>query len=323
MMNSGMTEPGGHQSDERAREFLAKEVPDAPAGLHEFWEDTFAEAWQIPLRMERREIPCRRRNRRLFEFECESFGGVRIGGWIVEPSDGVWRRGVVVGHGYGWRDEPGFDLPGPPAVMVFPCIRGFNRSATPGIPDVSSEHVMHGIASRDGYVIRGCVADIWAAASVMLKCYPEVEGALHFHGGSFCGGLGAMALAWDPRFERAFLDVPTFGNHPERVKVPCIGSGEPVRLRYLEGPRVLEVLAWYDAAVLAGRVRIPVLVAAALEDVAVPPVGQFSVYKGLGGEKCLFVRRSGHPSVGSDDRALWRNLKDWFGRSENSKPLDI
>jgi cephalosporin-C deacetylase len=297
---------------EQARGFLGKEMPAAPAGFEEFWRETHALAQRISLRARRREVASSDSRRRVFEFECDSFGGVRIGGWIVEPADGVWQRGVVAGHGYGGREQPDFDIPGPPAVVIFPCIRGFNRSACPEIPNVGTQHVLHGIGTRDGYVLRGSVADLWAAASVLLEYHPEVAGSLHYYGGSFCGGLGAFALAWDPRYERAFLDVPTFGNHPERLKVPCDGSGEPVRQLFLKRPGVVEVLAWFDSAVAAQWVRVPVFVAAALVDPSVPPVGQFAVFKGLGGEKRLFVRKSGHPALEDDDELLRSRLDAWF-----------
>jgi cephalosporin-C deacetylase len=29
-----------------------------------------------------------------------------------------------------------------------------------------------------------------------------------------------MALPWDDRFQRAYLEVPSFGNHPLRVQMP-------------------------------------------------------------------------------------------------------
>lgn len=302
----------GKDPKARAQTFLRKEIPSAPVGYEDFWRGTFDQAGGIPLRFSKREIVSPMPGKRLFEFECDSLGGIRIGGWIVEPEHGGWQRGIVVGHGYGGREAPEFELPGPPAVMIFPCIRGFHRSASPDIPGVSDRHVMLGIENRDDYVLRGCVADIWTSASALLSLYPEVGGNLHYIGGSFGGGLGALALAWDARFSRAFFDVPTFGNHPERLKIKSVGSAEPVRQYHLEHPEVVEVLSFFDAAVAAQWVRIPVCVAAALRDQAVPPIGQFGVFKGLAGEKKLFIRRSGHPTLADELEPLHRILNSWF-----------
>ncbi|MFV0475849.1 MAG: acetylxylan esterase [Pikeienuella sp.] len=293
-------------------EFLKSPIDEAPLGFEDFWRGTYEEVLQIPLNLTRREIESGSKNCRVFEFESDSLGGVRIGGWIIEPADGKWERGVVMGHGYGGRETPELSTPGPPAVLIQPCMRGFHRSENSAIPNNCPEHVLFGIEDKDKYVLRGCVADTWIAASALLSLYPEVEGRLDYVGGSFGGGLGAMALAWDSRFRRAFLDVPTFGNQRERVHIPCTGSGEPVRLLYEKNPALLEKLRWFDSAIAARWIKIPTLVAAALDDPAVTPIGQFAVYKGLGAEKSLYTRQSGHPTTLSDDKKLRGVLENWF-----------
>jgi cephalosporin-C deacetylase len=119
-------------------------------------------------------------------------------------------------------------------------------------------------------------------------------------------------LPWDHRFKRAYLDVPSFGNHPLRVTLPCNGSGESVRLYRKTHPDVMQVLAYHDSATAARRIQIPVLVAAALSDPAVPPPGQFAVYNALPGEKRLFIRQTGHPDTEADWVALRPKLAEWF-----------
>jgi cephalosporin-C deacetylase len=146
--------------------------------------------------------------------------------------------------------------------------------------------------------------------------YPEIAGALHYAGASFGGGIGALALPWDRRFLRAYLDVPSFGNHPLRVQLPCTGSGESVRRHYRTHPEALEVLAYFDAATAARHLRIPVFVAAALSDPAVPPPGQFAVYNALAGERELFVRKAAHceyPEAEEEDREIAQRLAVFFG----------
>ncbi|MFF6905912.1 acetylxylan esterase [Streptomyces sp. NPDC012389] len=117
---------------------------------------------------------------------------------------------------------------------------------------------------------------------------------LGYLGESFGGGLGALALPWDDRFGAAQLTVPTFGNHPLRLTLPCTGSGEAVRAYHREHPEVADVLRYFDAATAATRLELPTLVAAALFDPAVPPPGQFAVYNALAGERELQVLSAGH-----------------------------
>jgi len=61
--------------------------------------------------------------------------------------------------------------------------------------------------------------------------------------------------------------------------------------------------------------RVPVHVAAALFDPAVPPPGQFAVYNALGGPKELFVLTAGHfdyPAAEEENRRLREELVRFF-----------
>src|SRR5262249_38598365 len=152
-------------------------------------------------------------------------GGVRIGGWLAVPADGVGDRGFVIGHHYGGRDVPDAELPAPRAAAIFPVLRGLpTMSLMPDVPSESLEHVLLGIESRDDYVLGACVADLWCAATALTELVPTTARRLDYVGMSFGGGVGALALAGDERFTAAQLQIPTFGNHPLRVTLDCVGS---------------------------------------------------------------------------------------------------
>lgn len=296
--------------------------PEGPADLEAFWEQTYREAMAIAPRVTTRAISCERTDVDLFEIEFDSWGGTRIGGWLTlprTPHNTPVGRGVVVGHGYGGRGGPEFDLPGPPCAAIFPCARGLGtRSLLPGISNLSAGHVLTGVESKQTYIHRGCAADLWCAASALLEVAPEAARALHYMGASFGGGTGAMAVAWDPRLSAAYFSVPSFGNHPLRLGIPCCGSGEAVRQYAQEHPEVLEnVLQYFDAATIARHIRVPVLCECALFDPAVPPPGQFAVYNALGGPKELIVRRAGHfsyPEEAAEGQASRAIQEEWFTR---------
>jgi cephalosporin-C deacetylase len=294
---------------------LAVPAPPEPGDFESFWRVTFEQARAIPLRMSVTPTSSPQADVEVYHVEYDSLDGVRIGGWLTRPADGQVQRGVVVGHGYGGRDVPDLNLPGPPAATIQFCARGFHRSARADLPNDSSRHVTHGIADRETYIIRGCVADLWLAASALLQWAPETAGRLHFHGGSFGGGLGALALPWDERFTRAHLRVPTFGNQPLRVTLPCNGSGHWVTRYWREHPQVLEVLAYYDAATAARRIRVPTHVVVARFDPAVPPPGQCAVYNALSCPRELQWHAVGHfatPAVAEDDRHTFESLRTFF-----------
>ena len=287
-------------------------APAAPADFTEFWRETFAQTMNAPLAISRREIESADAQTRVFEIEFDSWENFRVAGWLTVPRDGNFARGVVVGHGYGGREAPTYGLPGPPAVALFPCARGFHRSRRVAMPDSAARHVLHGIETRETYIIRACVADLWASASVLLELFPHIADNLDYSGGSFGGGLGALMLPFDARFRRAHLDVPTFGNHPLRVQLPCNGSGRAISSYCARHPAALQTLAYFDAATAARLIAIPALVSPALSDPAVPPPGQFAVYNALGGAKKLWIRRCGHPTDQADDATLFAEVAHWF-----------
>ncbi|MFD6424584.1 acetylxylan esterase [Streptomyces sp. NPDC060198] len=318
------------------RESLLKvPAPTAPGDFEEFWRARYEEARAVDTAPELGPVEEERDGVRVHGVTYTSVGGVRLGGWVALPygpvpggaptagSAGPARYGFVVGHGYGGRDRPGPDLPLPlpGAAAILPCVRGMGtRGRVTGIPDTADAHVLHGIGARDTYVIGDCVADLWCAASALLTLLPELDRPeaprLGYLGESFGGGLGALALPWDARFGAAQLTVPTFGNHPLRLTLPCTGSGEAVRAHHRAHPEVTEVLAYFDAATAATRLTVATLVAAALFDPAVPPPGQFAVYNALAGVRELQVLTAGHfayRGMVEEIRALRAHRERFFG----------
>src|SRR5690606_34897237 len=111
----------------------------------------------------------------------------------------------------------------------------------------------------------------------------------------------------DDRFNAGVLRVPSFGNHDLRLTMPCTGSGESVRRYVADHPETREVLRFFDAATAARRIRIPMLLAPARWDPAVPPPGQFAVCNAVAGPTSLVVAHAGHTvyPLEDEDRARY------------------
>jgi cephalosporin-C deacetylase len=291
-------------------------APREPPDFAAFWRAQHAAALQVPVQATvDREEPGTP-DWRVLLVSFSSTDQIRLGGWLVLPRRGPVRLGVVFSHGYGGRAEPSLPECAPGSATLFFCSRGFDRSATPAVPGLTDQHVLHGIARRETYSHLGAAADVWSSATALRELVPETAGRLLYAGCSFGGGIGALALPWDPRFAGAHLDVPSFGNHPLRVTLRCTGSGEAVRRHVAAHPEALQVLATFDAATAARHIRIPVHVAAALFDPAVPPAGQFAVHNALGGPRRLFVRQAGHlqhAALAAEDRAVLQDWQQWLG----------
>lgn len=287
---------------------LAVGAPAAPAGFAAFWRERYAAALAVDPDPVLGPVEDKWDGCRVFGVTFTSVGGVRLGGWAVLPDEQPARHGFVVGHGYGGRTAARMPLPLPQAAAIQPCVRGLpDRGRTPGIPDTTAEHVLHGIETPETYVIGDCVADLWCAATALRRLVPELGDRLGYVGESLGGGLGALALPWDDRFAAAQLTVPTFGNQPLRLTLECLGSGESVRRYAASHPEVTDVLAYFDAATAARDITAPTLVGAALFDPSVPPPGQFAVYGALGGPRQLEVLTAGHfeyPGLDAETAAL-------------------
>ncbi len=287
-----------------------------PADFAAFWRETMAEASAQTRVIEQKSLPPPSSEWQLDLLKIQTLDRSAFGAWLLKPKDPSHiRRAFVVGHGYGGRAGIDWPVAFQDAVYIFPSAHGFFVSEAPGLPNSVDKHVVHGIASRETYLIRHCVAALQSAAEVLAEFYPEFDGQLGYQGVSFGGGLGALMLPWSKSFSRAFLKVPTFGHHPLRLKCPCVGSGEAVRLLEQRDSSIRKTLAYFDAATSAAEVKIPVLVSAALFDPAVPPPGQFAVANALGGPKQLHVLSASHfehPSLLLEEQALAGLMRQWF-----------
>ena len=292
-------------------------APAGPPDFADFWRDTYTQALAVPLEISKRLIAPIEPHSDLYEIEFNSLDG-RTGGWLSVPKGEPPRQLMVMGHGYGGRDQQGTFPHRQPTALLCPCMRGFNRSRTPGVPGEGGFHVLHGIESRETYIHRFNVAEIWAAASALIELFPDVADSLVYLGSSFGGGLGAMALPWDRRLKRGFLEVPSCGNIPLRLTLQCVGSGEAVRLYQKRRGDVMPVMQYFDAATAATFIQQPTMVAAALFDPAVAPPGQFAVYNAIPAEKKLFIKTAGHfefVGIAEECRRMNEEAATWLAMS--------
>lgn len=295
--------------------------PGEPADFDAFWSDTFQTFGTGPVEHETVAELDSTETHRVTEIRFASSADEPAVAFVMMPRmPSAIRRGLVVGHGYGGRTGPEPQRVPADTAAIFPCAPGTHPAVRSRFPAPADEHVLAGISHRDTYSHRFAAADIWRAATVLLDLAPGATGTLDFSGTSFGGGIGAMALPWDERFRRAVLDVPSFGDHPTRLSRQCTGSGEAVRQHLRAHPEVRPVLDYFDSAIAARRLRIPVQVAAAVLDPAVDPRGQFAVFHALAGTRRLTVRAWGHldgPIAELSDRLALDDGLDFLALTED------
>ncbi len=290
-------------------------APPAPGDFAEFWRVRYQRVLQIAALPSLEDTGQIEQGWRVFELQYRSTDAVLIGGWLLVPEQGPVRRGLIVGHGYGGRDAPDFDLPVVEAALLFPCFRGLGRSQQQPYAADPSLHVLHHIEDRDRYILGGCVDDLWLGVSALLAIYPQLAGHVGYMGISFGGGIGALALPWEPRIQRAHFNVPSFGHQRLRLELPTTGSAHAVQQFAKTHRHIAATLAYYDAAIAAGFIEVPIHIAAALFDPVVAPPGQFAIYNALLGPKRLFVLEAGHidyPNQQTQEDQLRLELKTFF-----------
>ena len=262
-------------------ELRAIKPPEAPPTFDDFWRTRYVGALGVKPQPQRRESEAKHPDWHVQDISYTSTDGFQIGGWLLLPRKGTVRRGLVVGHGYGGRDQPDFDIPVVETAVLFPCFRGLSRSSRPPISTDPMRHVLKDIDDPGRYIIGGCVEDLWTAVSVLIELYPYLDGRIGYSGISFGGGIGALAVPFDNRFDRGHLVVPTFGNMPLWLTLPTIGSGHSVQIYRRSHEDVLDTLRFFDAATAAARIECPMLLAVARFDPAVAPPCQFSIANAL------------------------------------------
>ena len=277
-------------------ELRAMRPPPPPPGFDAFWQARYARALAVDPQPVLTPSASTHPDWQVHDIAFRSTGGFLIGGWLLLPRSGVVKRGLVVGHGYGGREQPDFDIPVEDTAVLFPCFRGISRSACAAISSEPYWHVLHDIDDPDRYILGGCVEDLWVAVSVLAGLHPGLDGRIGYSGISFGGGIGAIGIAFDRRIDRGHLVVPTFGNMPVWLSLPTVGSGASVQAYRKTHPEVREMLRLFDSATAATRIEIQMLFAVARFDPAVAPPCQFSVANAASGARHheTFTLDAGH-----------------------------
>lgn len=297
-------------------ELLSVIAPPPPKDFHDFWRRAYDASREVLPNPRLKDTGKQIKAWRVIDVTYQTTGGIALGGWLLLPKAGPPKRGFIVGHGYGGRIGPDFHFPFTDAAIFFPCCRGLARSPAPPISPDPQWHVLHDIDKKERYILRGCVEDTWLAVGCMEQLYPDLKGRLGYLGISFTGGVGAIAMAYEKRVTKAHFNVPTFGHHRLRLRMPTEGSGLAVQKFFLDHPRMtLKTLRYYDAANAVEAMNMPVHFALALRDHVVTPPGQFAIYNAVSAEKQLFVLDAGHtgyPNKVKQHKALMRELDAFF-----------
>ena len=300
-------------------ELLKITAPAEPEGFRQFWENNYRLVMDAPLDYHvETEVWSPVATDTVYRVRVKNFDGVDFVVFIARPESSA--GALVIGQGYGNPATPPASSYG--LTVCFAHIRGLGASQCKDIPWEPAKHVVHGIGSKESYILRGAIADQWMALRVLTDIFPDCADNIHYYGGSMGGGMGALLLPWDARFKSGFLSVPTFGSEI-RFEYESVGSGEACRKYIAEHPEAREVLRYFDASVAAKYIRIPVCCTPALFDPCVAPAGQFSVANSIPeAYKTLYIRETGHFEPTEKDKIVTEKEIAWCKKQYTKGDVD-
>jgi cephalosporin-C deacetylase len=271
-----------------------------PDDFESFWKGLMEEVAQVPL--EPRLVPDAMRSNddvQVYQATYRSLGGLEIAAWYAVPAKGEGPFPAILNLP-GYKGEPTLrrDWGARGIITLSVAVRGKLRSNSqfnPGYPGL----LAYGVESRETYGYRGVISDCARGVDFLLS-RPEVDSERIFAcGSSQGGGLTLITSALRSEIKGGVSGYPFLCCFPESMEMlrsypydelSCYARAYPER-----APQMLETLRYFDAVNFVGWIKCPMAVGIALEDEVCPPETSYAAYRGLGGEKELWLfPNSGH-----------------------------
>lgn len=290
-------------------QLLAVKGEEPVQGFEEFWRKQYERATSCKLDYTvEGEVWSPYPDIRIYRVSFIACDGFKIGMWVSRPEKSY--GGQIITQGYGNVVKP-FVSKELPLTTAMPCVPGLGISMCKEIPWQVQHHAAYGFEDPEKYVLVAGIRNIWTCISILIDMFPDVKDNISCFGGSLGGGMGALAIPWDPRIKAAELSVPTLGG---RIMLEYLRN--PTDPSYVRATKAMESEAnmrtfdLCNAASAARFIRVPVLVTPALSDNNVPPPGQFAVANSIPEEyRYLRLREIGHGYPSEADIELDKELQ--------------
>lgn len=216
-----------------------------------------------------------------------------------------------------WYSEGAIDAPVEWAKRGMAALwyqaRGFEVDRST-YPLENSWYVLDGIDAPESYVYREIVAHGLRGLD-FLAAQPEVDAKkIGVAGASQGGGLSLLLAGLDARVVAASADAPFLTDWPQSLSAPN-GPYPDVR-KYLAEHKakraaVWRTLSYFDTLAVAGRLKLPVFIQAALKDKTCPPEGIEKLYRRIPSRRKLW---KAYPDADHSDEgaARWKAAQDFM-----------
>ena len=264
-----------------------------------FWSDTLKESARQPLHAELVPYDLGAKNVECFAVRFDGFGGGRIAGWYLRPTQRGKFPGICSYHGYSGRGTRPLDLLAYASqgicVLSMDC-RGQNGQSQDNA--VTPEgHFMgwmtKGIRDPRSYYYRYVYADAVRALE-LLAGRDEVDNArLAITGGSQGGGISLAVSALSDRPLLSLPDIPFLCDFRRGVAICGNGPYPEIPSFIKQFPHLYEqafrTLSYCDNLNLAPKIRCRTVISNCLWDDVCPPSTIYGVYHHMTCEKSMEI----------------------------------
>ena len=261
-----------------------------PDDFHRFWRQARAELMRVPMDAVCEEAPEKEDpNSKCYSVSLANIEGSRVNCWLRIPrGEGPFPAVLRVPHAgvYNVSSYPEFAEAG--FVVLSIDIHGIEL----GRPDQFYEELASGVL--DGYrhfgnenpyrfYYRRAILAAFRSIDYLCSLESVDPERIGIAGGSQGGALSLLVAGLDKRIKAVVASVPAMCDHTGSLYGRP--SGWPQMIRYGSGEGTLKTSGYYDAALNAGLITVPALLAVGFIDNACHPTTVYAAYNNLKGPR--------------------------------------
>jgi cephalosporin-C deacetylase len=269
------------------------------ADFESFWDSTINEALKQPLNAELIPYDLPMAGLQAYALRFDGFGGGRIAGWYIRPTNGEKFPGVCHYHGYSMRAPRILEMLPFAAqgmcVLSMDC-RGQNgQSQDASIADEghSIGWMTKGIRNPKEYYFRYVFADAVRALEVLARRDEVDDKRLAITGGSQGGALTLAVAALSDRPALAMADVPFLCDFRRAIQITPAGPYPEIANFCKAFPALyddaIRTLSYVDCMNLAPWITCRTIISNSLWDDICPPSTIFAAYNHMTADKKMDI----------------------------------
>lgn len=286
----------------------------------EFWRDSRRELMEVIPRFKLIARPdLDGKSTDVFEVRMDSFGGVRVAGWLEVPRTQGPHAVVIRVPGYGQNMRPTDRCDD---MIVFSFNPRGHGNSTEDVPGSPKNYWIRGLDHQDDYFYRGAYMDCIRAVDYIASRDDVDQQKIAVWGGSQGGGLAFATAALDPRVDLCVADIPFLCDWVNYFKLshwPEMDDwiAAPASNNSQSPPRswksTLQTLSYFDTMNLADRIRCTTIMGIGLQDKVCPPTTSFAAFNRIPARKSFKIYEEAGHGLGSQHWSwVWEQIRSEF-----------